>query len=350
MIPVYPASVDPKAIVPDEKTPSSWQKQLSQAFRSSHDLLRYLEIDPDGLEESVLDPHNFPVRVPLFFADLMKKGDLNDPLLLQVLAKTEENLERENFIEDPLDEASFTATAGLIHKYKNRVLLVAHQSCAVHCRYCFRRHFPYSDQRLSSENRDTALDYIRNNQDINEVILSGGDPLNLADQKLTEWLDRLEQIEHVKTVRLHTRTPVVLPDRLTNELIDLLSRSTKSIVIVFHINHGQEISELFTQQIKKLKRSGATLLNQSVLLKGVNDRVDTLVELSQKLWSVGILPYYLHLLDNVAGAAHFRVEPATAEMLWRELQREVSGYLLPRLVQEIPHRPSKTWINPIYHG
>lgn len=347
MIPVSSASVEPKAFVSEEKAPISWQKQLTNGFRNSHDLLRFLNIDPIALHDKVLNEHDFPVRVPVFFAKLMKQGDIHDPLLRQVLALKVEHQTLQDFHSDPLDEESFSASKGLIHKYKNRVLLIAHQSCAIHCRYCFRRHFPYAEQRLSNSHLIAAIDYIKQDTAIEEVILSGGDPLNLADAKITELITLLDTIDHATTLRLHTRTAVVLPDRITPELIQTLRKSRKNVVIVFHINHANEISEHFAEQIKPLKNAGVTLLNQSVLLKGVNDDSRVLIELSRKLWAVGILPYYLHQLDSVAGAAHFQVEPTAAENLWRALQSEVSGYLLPRLVQEIPHKTSKTWINPI---
>lgn len=346
MIPVSAAGLQPNEIKAIEIIDLSWQKQLATAFKSANDLLDYLNIDPEQTDFITNEDANFTVKVPRAFADLMKEGDIHDPLLRQVMVTQSERLLTENYLTDPLQEASFNPTPGLIHKYGNRALLIAHQSCAVHCRYCFRRHFPYDQQQLRQTELNQALNYLQERPEINEVILSGGDPLSLSDSKLQSLISALDQLPNITTIRIHTRTPVVLPDRISSALLNTLAQSKKTIVMVLHINHPNEIGSPLAQKLNHLTKIGVTLLNQSVLLRGVNDQAETLVELSNTLWRNGVLPYYLHLLDPVQGAAHFNVDQVTANSLWQTLQSKVSGYLLPRLVREIPNKSSKTWTNP----
>jgi EF-P beta-lysylation protein EpmB len=345
MIPVSAVGLEPKQIKAVEINDLSWQKQLAMAFKSIHELLAYLSIDPKDVSLPIDGDAGFAVKVPHAFADLMQPGNANDPLLKQVLPLACEAKPEENYSKDPLNESEYSPTPGLIHKYQNRVLLIAHQSCAVHCRYCFRRHFPYDQQQLRTPELQQALTYIENRSDITEVILSGGDPLSLSDDKFSQLIDKLDQLTSITTIRIHSRTPVVLPDRLTPVLLKRLARSTKRIVFVLHINHSQEISHQLAARVQLMRTTGITVLNQTVLLKGINDKVETLEALSNKLWLTGIMPYYLHALDPVQGAAHFNVDEKSSIALWSALQARVSGYLLPRLVREIPEKPSKTWIN-----
>jgi EF-P beta-lysylation protein EpmB len=347
MIPVSVDGLQPNEIKAIKISSSSWQKQLATAFKSANELLNYLEIDPKQTDFITTDDAGFALKVPRAFADLMKKGDKDDPLLQQVMVKQSELLLTEGYLTDPLQEASFNPTPGLIHKYRNRALLIAHQSCAVHCRYCFRRHFPYDQQQLRQTQLEQALDYLSARPEISEVILSGGDPLSLSDNKLVELIDKLDQLPNLTTIRLHSRTPVVLPDRVSPELLSALSKAKKKVVLVLHINHPNEIGVPLAQKLTALTDAGVTLLNQSVLLRGINDNEQTLIELSNRLWQNGILPYYLHLLDPVQGAAHFNIDQTTANKLWQALQSNVSGYLLPRLVREVPDKSSKTWTNPV---
>ncbi|MFQ3230037.1 EF-P beta-lysylation protein EpmB [Reinekea sp.] len=346
MIPVSVDGLQSNEIKAIKISSSSWQKQLATAFKSASELLHYLNIDPNKTDFITNEDAGFVLRVPKAFADLMNKGDKDDPLLQQVMIKQSELLLTEGYLADPLQEASFNPTPGLIHKYGNRALLIAHQSCAVHCRYCFRRHFPYDQQQLRQTELEQALDYLKQRPEITEVILSGGDPLNLSDRRLEQLISTLDQLPNLTTIRIHSRTPVVVPDRISPELIDTFARVKKKIVLVLHINHSNEIGTALAQKLPALTKVGVTLLNQSVLLRGVNDNAQTLIELSNTLWQNNILPYYLHLLDPVQGAAHFNIEQSTANTLWQALQSSVSGYLLPRLVREVPEKSSKTWTNP----
>ncbi|MDN3650394.1 EF-P beta-lysylation protein EpmB [Reinekea marina] len=351
MIPVFEDTLQPNTLKATKIESDHWQVQLAGAFKSAPDLLTYLNIAPT--EANLLlddDATGFAFKVPLAFAQLMKKGDPSDPLLLQVITRSQELNTISGYSNDPLQEADYNPVPGLIHKYANRALLIAHQSCAVHCRYCFRRHFPYSEQQLKPAQLSAALNYIKQRPEINEIILSGGDPLSLSDAKLEQLINNLNNIETLTTIRIHTRTPVVLPDRICSELLETIERSNKKIVFVLHINHPNEIGKRLADKLTQLKNVGVTLLNQTVLLKEINDSADTLKNLSQKLWDTGVLPYYLHLLDPVQGAAHFNVSESDAIEIWQALQAGVSGYLLPRLVREIPNRPSKTWLNNSQEG
>ncbi len=319
----------------------NWQKILSQGFRTAEQLLDYL-----GLCLSCSDPRaeqEFASRIPLGFAKRMKKKDPDDPLLLQVLARKEE-LQPTEYIEDPLKEKQYNPVKGLIHKYHGRILLTLTGACAVNCRYCFRRHFPYEENNPGRKGQDDILDYIRRNKDIHEVIFSGGDPLMLKDALLEEWFIKLENIQHVKTLRFHSRMPIVLPERINEHFCRLLAESRFQTVVVIHCNHPNELDEQVFLACQKLKKTGCQLLNQSVLLRGVNDKAQILAELSHRLFAYGVLPYYLHLLDKVKGAEHFDMERQQAIQLFQELQLLLPGYLLPRLAQELPDRPSKTLI------
>lgn len=280
----------------------------------------------------------FPLKIPLEFANLIDKNDPNDPLLKQVISvKTQEI---SDFSASPLEDEKNAPMTGLIHKYPNRILLIASRVCAIHCQYCFRQNFNYSEHDAGS-NWAAIETYIRQHTEINEVILSGGDPLSLSNEKLKSLIHQIESIAHIKTLRIHSRSVVVTPSRLTSELIQMLDKSTLNVVLVTHINHVNEFSDEFAKAIQKL--TNVTLLNQSVLLKGVNDSVSVLSDLSQALFDLGILPYYLHLLDKVSGSEHFLVSDKNAVKLHKALSEKLSGYLVPRLVRD-ENLAAKTWI------
>ncbi|WP_047044227.1 EF-P beta-lysylation protein EpmB [Vibrio mexicanus] len=319
----------------------NWLKQLANAISDPAKLLEQLEIDASPWQDGFKARSLFPQRVPQSFVDRMEKGNPNDPLLRQVLPLTEEFDEVDGFTFDPLLEQG-NPTPGLLHKYQNRALMILKGGCAINCRYCFRRHFPYEENKGTKSVWQDNLDYIAQHSELNEVILSGGDPLMAKDHEL-EWLiNRIADIPHIKRLRIHSRLPVVIPTRVTEELCELLASTRLKVVIVTHINHANEIDEQFQQQIQKLAQAGVTLLNQGVLLKGVNDTVDAQVDLSEALFDAGILPYYLHVLDKVQGAAHFLVSDDDAKKIMAGLIERVSGYLVPTLTREIGGRASKT--------
>jgi len=318
----------------------SWQKILADGFANTQQLLQYLEL-PVSLG-SLAAEKQFKTRVPRSFAERMQRGNPDDPLLMQVLASTNELIEVDGYVADPLRETTTNPLQGMIHKYHGRVLLTVAGACAVNCRYCFRRHFPYENNNPGSKGWGKVIDYINNNVDIHEVIFSGGDPLLAADSVLHDLIVQLTAIPHVKTLRIHTRIPIVLPERITGSLLAILAESSLRKVIVLHCNHAQEIDNKVKQACSDLQGIGCHLLNQSVLLKGINDCPVILAELSESLFDCGILPYYLHLLDKVAGAAHFDIPVDMALSIHQQLKLLLPGYLVPRLAREEPGKGSKT--------
>jgi len=316
----------------------SWQALLRAAIRTRQELLSYLELSPSQVSELSPADTEFPLLVPMGFAARMRKRDPHDPLLRQVLPITSELDAVAGFREDPLEELA-SAHAGVLRKYPSRALLITTAACPVHCRYCFRRHFPYGEQLAS---RNDWFAELRDAQDVTEIILSGGDPLSLSNERLSALIDQIESLPQVDTLRIHSRFPVVLPERIDRGLLGLLERTQLDVVMVTHCNHAQEIDEAVADALGALRRTGATLLNQSVLLGGVNDDAAVLAALSRRLFAAGVLPYYLHELDAVSGAAHFRVARESAVALVEELRRSLPGYLVPRLVREIPGELSKT--------
>ena len=319
----------------------SWTDYLTNAISDPKILLETLSLPIADFEQDIAARRLFPLRVPLPFVEKMKKGDKNDPLFLQVMSLKEEFLAVEGFTPDPLEEQQ-TPVPNILHKYHNRLLFMVKGGCAINCRYCFRRHFPYEQNKGNKENWRNALSYIAAHTEIEEVILSGGDPLMAKDHEL-EWLiKQLENIPHLTHLRIHTRLPVVIPQRITPLLCHLLANCRLQVVLVTHINHPNEIDSRFAQAMKQLKNSNVTLLNQSVLLKEINNNAQILKQLSHKLFRVGILPYYLHLFDKVAGASHFYLDDQSAVKIYKELQAITSGYLVPKLAREIPHQPNKT--------
>jgi EF-P beta-lysylation protein EpmB len=320
----------------------SWQESLSDLVTDPKELLELLKLKEADLPVGRAAAKQFPLKVPRPFVEKMQLGVWNDPLLLQIWPAAAEEKASDGYSVDPLAEASSNPVPGLLHKYQGRVLLTAAPHCAVHCRYCFRRHFDYEENSPSRALWQRCFDYIRSDPSIEEVILSGGDPLALSDRQLGWLLDQINAIEHVTTVRIHSRVPVVIPQRVTGELVAALSARRTKIVLVVHANHGNEIDSEFANRMLRLSANGVTLLNQSVLLKGVNDNWQTLVELSKKLFAANVLPYYLHLPDEVKGTAHFDIDRSHASAILEAMRRQLPGYLLPKLVKEQAGEASKT--------
>ncbi len=310
----------------------TWQQELAEGFNNIQKLCQYLNISHS--HDNFLTTADFPLRVPVEFVDRMEKGNINDPLLRQVLPLKDENITLPGFNKDPVGDVNAITETGVIHKYHDRVLLITTGSCAINCRYCFRRNFPYSEFQLSNNKTSHAISYIKNNPNITEVILSGGDPLLLSDEKLYKLLFQLEQIENIKRIRVHSRIPVILPSRITTDFCDMLSKISKPIVLVVHSNHANELNLNVHLACEKIKKANITLLNQSVLLKDINDSTEQLCRLSEKLFALGIMPYYLHLLDKATGTGHFEVDQETAIALMNQVKQQLPGYLVPKLVRE----------------
>jgi EF-P beta-lysylation protein EpmB len=318
-----------------------WRQALSRALTRPEELLALLDLPGDLLPAARAAAKLFPLRVPRGYAARMRRGDPHDPLLRQVLPLAEERQAVQGFGPDPVGDLAAMPVPGLLHKYRGRALLLASPACAVHCRYCFRRHFPYAEATAGRGDWTRGLAYIAADATLTEVILSGGDPLILSDRRLEALTQRLCTIGHVRRLRVHTRLPVVLPERVDAGLLDWLGRLPLQRVVVIHANHANELNGPVREALAALGAAGATLLNQAVLLRGVNDDVDTQAALAEELFDAGVLPYYLHLLDPVAGAAHFRVPEARALALHADLRARLPGYLVPRLVREVPGEASK---------
>jgi EF-P beta-lysylation protein EpmB len=322
----------------------NWQQQLAQAFTRIDDLCRYLDLNPSDLPVSAIAAQQFALRVPLSFAASMEKGNPHDPLLRQVLPITDELAFYAGYSNDPVGDLPAATQTGILHKYQGRVLLINTGSCAINCRYCFRRNFPYAELQLSKQQEHAVLQSIQNDPSIHEVIFSGGDPLLLNDARLTRLIEQINQIDHIKRIRIHSRLPIVLPARITPELINTLTQSPKQIILVLHCNHANELNERVITACQQLKKHGITLLNQSVLLKGVNDDATVLCELSERLFQHGVIPYYLHLLDKATGTGHFAVSETEALLLMERVQASLSGYLVPKLVKEVAGAESKQYV------
>ena len=324
---------------------STWQQDLKRAITDPDELLKILGLDAALAAPARNATSAFGLRVTRSYLSRMRRGDANDPLLRQVLPLAEELLETPGYGADPLLEHESTRAPGLLQKYEGRALLITTQACAIHCRYCFRREFPYSAQAEAAEEGASrfraALDRVAADTSIEEIILSGGDPLSLSDARLTKITEAIAGIRHVQRIRVHTRQPIVLPSRVDDGLISWLQGIQRSTVFVLHTNHPNELDSEVRAACAKLRRAGVTLLNQSVLLRGVNDDVATLADLSRALMDAGVVPYYLHLLDRVRGTAHFDVAEAEAQHLVEALSTRLSGYLVPRLVREVPGAPYK---------
>lgn len=335
-----PPLTKPNRIATTDKP--TWGEQLAHTISDFETLCHHIALDPQTLRKKYHLPDKFRLKVPHAFADRIAKADPNDPLLKQILPTKDELTTKDGYSTDPLAERGYNPIKGLLHKYPSRVLITLTGACAVHCRYCFRQHFDYSANMPTHTAQDEIVHYINARPQIKEVIFSGGDPLNVSNRRLLDWLIRLDTDTDISIIRLHTRLPIVLPDRVDDELLQGLKTLKKKLIVVLHTNHKNEIDHEVTQACQKLSAVGVTLLNQTVLLKGVNDDVDTLCELSYALFHAGVMPYYLHLLDKVAGAAHFEVDEKTAVTLYWQLLEQLSGHLVPKLVQELPNKAHKT--------
>ena len=321
-----------------------WQQQLASAVTSPEELLTLLKLDKNLLPAAIRANREFSLRVPHSFISRMEPGNPDDPLLRQILPVGQECEEVEGFSMDPLAEKSSNPCEGIIHKYNGRLLLITSGACAVNCRFCFRRHFPYSSNQLGGEKLQQALDYIAADTSIKEVILSGGDPLAATDKRLQTITAALNKIDNVQTLRVHTRFPIIIPERITPELIDWFANQRLKPVMVIHCNHPNEIDHNVKEALNRLRVAGVTLLNQGVMLKNINDDVKTQADLSETLFDAGVLPYYMHTLDKVAGAAHFDIPDETAKQLMQELMAILPGYLVPKLVRDVPGMSGKTQV------
>ncbi|MGH8075467.1 MAG: EF-P beta-lysylation protein EpmB [Lysobacter sp.] len=331
---VTPAA--PALQTPPTPQPPRWQQLWREAVRDPRELLTLLGLDPDAMGVSAAATGQFPLRVPRGFVARMRHGDPNDPLLRQVLPLDAEMQPMPGFSLDAVGDGAAKSGHGVIQKYRGRALLVATGSCAINCRYCFRRHFPYAEETAAAAGWREAVALIGADSSIDEVILSGGDPLSLSTPKLAELTDALAGFSHIKRLRIHTRLPVVLPERVDDTLLGWLESLPWPVTVVLHANHANEFDPSVDAAMTRLRQAGATLLNQAVLLRGVNDSIDALAALSERGFQAGVLPYYLHQLDRVQGAAHFEVDDDRARSLHAGLAARLSGYLVPRLVREIP--------------
>ena len=343
MIPVSESSVQfPADKTHENTTDSDWQTLLKESLISAAELVSHLELPEECLPGAESGHKLFELRAPKPYLERIEKGNPKDPLLLQILPVQQESTQVTGYATDPLEEAESNPMPGLIHKYKSRALLVGSGACAINCRYCFRRHFPYADNGLSNERIDQVVTYLKQQPDVNEVILSGGDPLATSDKRLEALISKLSDVPHLKRLRIHSRLPVVIPQRVTDGLVTLLSESRLKVIWVLHINHGNEIDRVVADAVRKITDKGMMVLNQSVILKGVNDNSQTLVDLSEALFDADILPYYLHAFDPVQGASHFDVSDDKAIQLWKKMQKELPGFLVPKLTREEPGKASKT--------
>jgi EF-P beta-lysylation protein EpmB len=328
---------------PSAETKQAHQGTAQQQFTSVIDLLGFLGLDVRSAPYKIDHDPAFPFLVPLSYAGRMQKRDWRDALLLQVLPRAEEQLEQEGFTDDAVGDAAAQVEQGLLHKYDSRVILVASPVCAMHCRFCFRRHYAFCSASSVAGAMDRAFRYIERHREVNEVIFSGGDPLSLGPEALDCFLQRSIAVPHLKTMRIHTRAPVAAPGMVTQAVLDIITsvNSVKNCVIVIHANHASELTADCSDVLARLRATGAVLLNQSVLLRGINDNVDALCDLSCALLDHGVLPYYLHQLDRVRGAGHFEVKEETGKKLLAAMRVRLPGYAVPRYVREITGEKSK---------
>ncbi len=321
----------------------NWQSQLSDLITDPLELLNLLELSTDQLlSGAILASEQFKLRVPRAFVGKMNIRDPLDPLLLQVLPHHLELEDYPEFVTDPLGEEAANQMAGVLHKYQSRFLLTLTGACAIHCRYCFRRHFPYQENLPKNDDWENIKQYIEQNPQINEVILSGGDPLTLNNRKIALWLERLASLPEIKILRIHSRVPIVIPNRIDDELISILKNSRLRIVVVVHSNHAAELDDFTCSKLLQLSLHHITVLNQAVLLKGVNDSAETLNELSLRLFDARVMPYYLHVLDKVKGAQHFDLDSSKIDQIYSDVLASLPGYLVPKLVREIAGEKNKT--------
>jgi EF-P beta-lysylation protein EpmB len=321
---------------------ASWQDALKDAVRDRQELLALLGLPLSAIDGADDPAEQFPLLVPRGFVARMRPGDPADPLLRQVLPIAEELQDAPGFVEDPVDDAAAIRRPGLLQKYRGRALLITTGACAVHCRYCFRRHFPYWQSPRSLAEWQPALDEIADDETLNEVILSGGDPLMIVDRALAELIRALAGIPHLRRLRIHTRLPIMIPERVTDEVIAMLRGCSLTPIVIVHANHANELDGSIACALARLYDAGIVLLNQAVLLTGVNDSVEAQLALCERLVDLRVIPYYLHQLDPVAGAAHFEVPIERGRQIIEQLRMQLPGYAIPRYVQEVPGGTSKS--------
>ncbi len=326
----------------------TWQESLSSAIRCPIELRQLLGLEQLPINDGILAGEAFSVMVPKPYLNRIKPGDINDPLLRQVMPDDRELVKLPGYSRDPLEETDCTPLPGLIHKYHGRILLVTSGGCAINCRYCFRRHFDYGNNTHNRTHLSKTVEYIISKPEITEVILSGGDPLAARDNYLKELCETLGELPQLKRLRIHTRLPIVIPQRINHECLDWLKASKLPVIMVLHCNHANEIDSEVVAAIAELRKAGVTLFNQSVLLKGVNDQLEALIDLSETLFASGVLPYYLHLLDPVEGSSLFEVNEIQARKLVGALTEQLPGYLVPKFVKECAKTASKLPIAPIF--
>lgn len=326
----------------ETKTPR-WQHQLHDRFHDVASLLTFLDLTGHPKLDADHEQSNFPLFVPRCYAQKMRRGDPSDPLLLEILPRQLERQEQPGFVKDPLNEQDANPVPGLLHKYKGRVLLTLNAACAVHCRYCFRRHYDYPKQTLDKAFSKAWLSYIQTHTDIHEVIFSGGDPMMLPDAAWATWVEALSTIPHLRTLRIHSRMPAVLPERISSDWCNIMAQSPLNKVMVLHVNHPNALDDAVAKACLKMRKHNITLLNQAVLLRDINDTVSIQCALQTQLFAFGVLPYYLHLLDPVAGASHFDMPLNEARTLHQGMKKNLPGYLVPRLVRETPGVLHKSW-------
>ena len=321
---------------------NNWQQLLAQAIREPNALIDYLELPNKPFYDALQANKNHQLLAPLGYLDKIQKGNWNDPLLKQILPIEDEMLEVKGYVSDPVGDLNASMASGVLQKYQGRALIITTGTCAIHCRYCFRKEYPYSDAKPATNNWQQVIKAIRSDPSLHEIILSGGDPLILSDQRLTSLCQQLAAIPHIHTLRFHTRLPVVLPQRIDANFLHWFTALPLNKVVVIHANHANEIDAVVGDKLRALTQSGATVLNQSVLLKGVNNSVEALENLSQQLFHYQTLPYYLHLLDKVKGTAHFDIQQQQALILMKKLRNRLPGYLVPKLVREVSGKRSKS--------
>ncbi|WP_343750155.1 EF-P beta-lysylation protein EpmB [Marinomonas primoryensis] len=326
----------------------SWSQHLSQALTSLPELVKHLGLSEKLSQQGIEAHQSFKLLVPRPYLSRIEYGNPNDPLLLQILPSAAEMQKVIGYTKDPLEEADHNPQKAIVHKYKRRLLVITTGTCAVNCRYCFRRHFPYGDNQLAQAEWQSVIEYLEKHPEVNEVILSGGDPLMMKDALLADKIRLLEALPQIKRLRIHSRLPVVIPARVCDDMLTWINKSRLDIIMVWHINHANEMDNELAQAAFKLKQAGVTLLNQGVLLKGINDTVDAQVNLSEAVFDAGILPYYMFTLDPVEGAAHFDISIEDAQRLMGKVAAELPGYLVPRLAKEIPGKPAKSVFSPLF--
>lgn len=324
----------------------NWLIEIKNAIKSIDSLAQALQLDKGTLLKGQDAHQSFPLMVPRPYLKRIEKGNLKDPLLLQILPLEKEMQQVQGYVKDPLAEKEHNPKKALVHKYSSRILVITSGSCAINCRYCFRRHFPYADNHLKTSEWSSLISYIQAHPQINEVIFSGGDPLMMKDQQLAQRIQALEALPQLKRLRVHTRLPVVIPSRINSETLDWIAKTRLKVIMVWHINHANEIDEAVEKAANKLVKAGVTLLNQGVILKGVNDTVEAQVSLSEALFDADILPYYMFTLDPVEGASHFDLSLDDAITLMGEVAARLPGYLVPKLAKEIPGKSAKTLFAP----